>query len=273
MSAHSPRIHPTAIISSEVQIAPDVTIGAYSIIEGRVTIGEGSRIDARVTIYGPVTMGKNNLVGIGTVIGSDPQYRAFKNEETSVVIGDNNNIREYVTINKGTAEGGGVTTIGNNNYMMVGAHVAHDCHVGNNCTLINYCSLAGHVELADNCLISGYAGIQQRTRIGRLSMMTAYSRATRDVPPFCQTTEQNGIAGLNVIGMRRSGMPRASIDAVRQSFKILYYRGLTIPNALIEIEKQFSAVPEVQEILEFCRATKIGLCRVKNVRKSADVIE
>lgn len=263
ISVSNPRIHPTAIIGPEVQLAPDVTVGPFTVMEGRVRIGAGSIVDSHVTIYGPVTIGERNHVGVGSVIGGEPQYRAFKNEETSVVIGNDNKIREYVTINKGTADGGGVTSLGDHNYLMTGAHVAHDCHVHNHCTIINFASLAGHVELFNNCLVSGYVGIQQRSRVGRLAMLGGHSRVTRDVPPFMMTVEQNSISGLNVIGMRRSGMARASIDAVRQTFKILYLQGNTVPNALAEAERQFPEVPEVKELIEFCRASRIGICRFK----------
>lgn len=262
-SVSNPRIHPTAIIGPEVQLASDVTVGPFTVMEGRVTIGSGCVIDSHVTIYGPVTLGERNHVGVGSVIGGEPQYRAFKNEETSVQIGNDNKIREYVTINKGTADGGGLTSVGDHNYLMTGAHVAHDCHVHNHCTIINFASLAGHVELFNNCLVSGYVGIQQRSRVGRLAMLGGHSRVTRDVPPFVMTVDQNNVTGLNVIGMRRAGIARTSIDAVRQTFKILYLQGNTVPNALAEAERQFPEVPEVKEFIEFCRASRIGICRSK----------
>lgn len=264
------RIHPTAIIGPDVQLAPDVAVGPYTVMEGRVSVGAGSVIDSHVTIYGPVTIGERNHIGVGSVIGGEPQYRAFKNEETSVVIGNDNKIREYVTINKGTADGGGVTSVGDHNYLMTGAHIAHDCHVHNHCTIINFASLAGHVELFNNCLVSGYVGIQQRSRVGRLAMLGGHSRVTRDVPPFVMTVDQNTVSGLNVIGMRRAGIARPSIDAIRKAFKILYLQGNTIPNALAEIERQFPDVPEVKEFIDFCRASKIGICRVKSMAHHSD---
>ena len=265
IAVSNPRIHPTAIIGPEVELAPDVTVGPFTVMEGRVKIGAGSVIDTHVTIYGPVTMGERNHVGVGSVIGGEPQYRAFKNEVTSVLIGNDNKIREYVTINKGTADGGGVTSVGDHNYLMTGAHVAHDCHVHNHCTIINFASLAGHVELFNNCLVSGYVGIQQRSRVGRLAMLGGHSRVTRDVPPFVMTVDQNTVSGLNVIGMRRAGIARSSIDAIRQVFKILYLQGNTIPNALSEAEQKFPEVPEVKEFIAFCRASKFGICRAKSI--------
>ena len=263
MSENLPRIHPTAIIGPEVVLADDVRVGPYSMIEGKVHIGAGCTLDSHVAIYGPVTIGERNHIGVGAVIGGEPQYRAFKNEETSVVIGNDNKIREYVTINKGTAEGGGITRIGNNNYLMTGSHVAHDCLVHNQCTIINFASLAGHVELMNNSLISAYAGIQQRSRVGRLAMLGGHTRITRDLPPFMMALGQNASTGINLVGMRRAGIPRASIDAVRKVYKIMYFQGFTIPNALAEAERQFGEIPEVQEFIAYCRASKIGICRAK----------
>lgn len=268
MSESLPRIHPTAILGPDVQLADDVRIGPFCLIEGKVVIGAGCTLDSHITIYGPVTIGDRNHIGVGAVIGGEPQYRAFKNEETSVVIGDDNKIREYVTINKGTADGGGVTRIGNNNYLMTGSHVAHDCHVHNQCTIINFASLAGHVILYNNCLVSAYSGIQQRSRVGRLAMLGGHTRVTRDLPPFLMAVGQNAITGVNVVGMRRAGIPRASIDAIRKVYKIMYFQGLTIPNALIEAERQFGEIPEVQEFIAYCKASTIGICRAKIAKES-----
>lgn len=264
MSDSSPRIHHTAIIGPDVVLADNVRIGAYSVIEGKVTIGEDCIIDSHAVLEGPLKLGRNNRVGAGAIIGGDPQYRAFKNEETSVEIGDDNIFREYVTINRGTVEGGGITRIGNNNYVMTGAHIGHDCHVHNNVTMINYSAIAGHVELFDNCLISAFVGIQQRSRVGRLAMMGGHARTTKDIPPFTLAQGHNTITGLNLIGMRRAGIPRPSIDAVRKVFKILFYQELTIPKAIEESEKQFGEFAEVQELISFIRSSKIGISRLRD---------
>jgi UDP-N-acetylglucosamine acyltransferase len=269
MSDSTPRIHPTAVIGPDVVLADDVTVGAYVIIDGKVTLGEGCVIEPHVVLHGPLTMGRNNRVGSGSVIGGDPQYRNFKHEETSIVIGDDNVFREFVTINKGTVEGGGLTRVGNSNYLMTGAHIAHDCHVHDNCTLINHCAIAGHVELFDHCLISAFVGVQQRSRVGRLAMMGGHSRTTKDIPPFTLAQGHNTITGLNLVGMRRAGIPRPSIDAVRKVFKILFRKGLTIPKALDEAEQEFGEIAEVRELTSFIRNSKIGISRL---RESSDEI-
>lgn len=264
MQRLNPNIHPTTIIGPDVHIADDVVIGPYCILKDKVTIGSGCTIDTHVLIQGHTTIGERNKIGAGCIIGGEPQYRAFKEgQETFVEIGNDNVFREYVTVNRGTTDGTGLTKIGNNNYFMLGSHVAHDCLVKNNCTVANYSSLAGHVELDDNCVLSAYVGIQQRTRIGRMVMMGGHSRTTRDIPPFMMSSGQTNIIGLNRVGLRRSGVPRPSIDALSKCLNILYFKGLTIPNALLEIEKDFGDIAEVQELVSFIRATKIGICRSK----------
>jgi len=264
MSEKSPRIHPTAIIGPEVELAEDVRVGPYVVIEGRVKIGEGSLIDAHATLTGPLTIGMRNHIGSGAIIGGEPQYRGFEHEETAVELGDDNKIREYVTINRGTVAGGGITRVGNDNYLMTGSHVAHDCHIHDHCTIINYAALAGHVIVYDSCLISAFVGVQQRSRVGRLAMMGGHSRTTKDIPPFTLAQGHNSITGLNLIGMRRAGIPRPSIDAVRNVFKILFYHGLTISKATDEAENQFGEVPEVRELIDFVRSSKIGISRLRN---------
>ena len=264
MSDNYPRIHPTAIIGPDAVLAEDVKVAPYVVIEGQVTVGEGCVIEPHVVLRGPLKIGRNNQIGSGTIIGGDPQYRAFKNEVTSIEIGDGNNFREFVTINRGTVDGGGVTRIGNNNYVMTGAHIAHDCHVHNNVTMINYSAIAGHVELFDNCLISAFVGIQQRSRVGRLAMMGGHSRSTKDIPPFTLAQGHNTVTGLNLVGMRRAGIPRASIDAVRKVFKILFLHGLTISKAIDEADKDYGEIAEVREMIEFVRSSKIGISRLRS---------
>ena len=264
MSETSQRIHPTAIIGPDVVLPEQIQIGPYVVIEGQVTIGEGCIIDSHAVLYGPLTIGRRNHIGSGAIIGGEPQYRGLKKEETSVVIGDDHKFREYVTINRGTIDGGGVTRVGNDNYLMTGAHLGHDCHVHDHCTIINYAAIAGHVILFDQCLISGFVGIQQRSRVGRLAMMGGHCGSTKDVPPFTLAQGHNTITGLNLVGMRRAGIPRPSIDAVRNVFKMLFYHGMTISKATDEAEKIYGEVPEVRELIEFVRSSKIGISRVRS---------
>jgi UDP-N-acetylglucosamine acyltransferase len=264
MAEASRRIHETAIIGPEVQLGEDVVIGPYCVLQDQVIVGDGCVLDSHVTMSGHTTIGKRNRFSSGCAIGGEPQDRGYKQgQPTRVVIGDDNVFREFVTINRGTVTGSGVTIIGNNNFLMTGAHVAHDCIVGNYINFANSACLAGHVEVGDACFLSAFVAVQQRTRVGRLVMMGGHSRTTRDVPPFMTCSGQTNIIGLNLVGMRRAGIARTTIDAIKQSMKILYFKGLTIPNATNEVESQFGHLPELQEMVAFIRATKVGLCRAK----------
>ncbi len=242
-------IHPTAVIGPEVDLAPDVQVGPFSIIEGPVRVGSGSTIEGHACLTGPLDMGRDNVVGHGAVLGKAPQHRGYRGEPTLVRIGDGNHFREHVTVHRGTEQGRGETLIGDRNLFMVGAHLGHDARVGNDCTLVNGALLAGHVELADGCVLSGYAAVQQRVRIGRLAMIGGLGSTTKDVPPFILQQGYNCVSGLNIVGMRRAGFSHATIDALRVSFRILYKEGRTLSAALERIEADLGQVTEVVEVI------------------------
>lgn len=252
-------IHPSAVISHEAELAADVRVGPYAIIEGPVQVGPGTIIEAHACLTGPLVMGRDNFVGHGAVLGKSPQHRSYRGENTSVQIGDDNVFREHVTIHRGTAAGGGRTSIGNRNLFMVGSHVGHDGIIGNDCTLTNGALVAGHAELADNCILSGHAAVQQRVRIGRLAMLGGLGSTTKDIPPFVLAQGYNCISGLNLIGLRRSGMTNEAINAVRQAFRILYKEGRTQSGALELIENDLGCHAEVMEFVEFIRASALGI--------------
>ena len=224
--ATSELIHPTAVIDPDATLAPDVQVGPYAIIDGAVEIGPECVIEAHACLCGPLTLGAENFVGHGAILGKSPQHRAYRGEHTSVRIGDRNVFREYVTVHRGTVEGRGVTSIGDRNMFMVGSHLGHDVQVGNDCTVVNNAQLGGHVVLYDGCLISSQTGIQQRVRIGRLAMLGGMGSTTKDIPPFILQQGQNCVTGLNLIGMRRAGLSASSIDAMRRAFRLLYREGL-----------------------------------------------
>lgn len=253
------QVHPTALVSPEVELAPDVQVGPYAIIEGPVRIGPGCVIESHACLNGPLTMGAGNLVGHGAVLGKPPQSRAFQGETTHLRIGEGNTFREYVTVHRGTAEGGGETLIGDQNLMMIGAHVGHDARVGNGCTLVNNALVAGHVQLADGCILSGHTAVQQRVRVGRLALLGGMGATTKDVPPFILQQGYNCVTGLNVIGMRRAGISASSIDAMRAAYRILYKEGRTRKAAVERIESDLGQVPEVREFLDFLMTTTLGI--------------
>jgi UDP-N-acetylglucosamine acyltransferase len=270
--AYPELIHPTAVIDSEAVIAADVQIGPYTIIEGPVEVGPGCVIEAHSCLCGPLTLGRNNFIGYGAVLGKSPQHRGYRGEPTSLQIGNDNVIREHVTIHRGTVQGNGVTTIGSRNMLMVGSHVGHDTCIGNGCTVVNNALIGGHVILDDECILAGGTAVQQRVRIGRLAMLGGTGGTTKDVPPFILQQGYNCVTGLNIIGIRRAGFPAESIDGLRQVFRILYREGRPVPAALDLIEADFGHIPEVVEFATFIRRSKLGINPARsNDRETFDI--
>ena len=261
-------IHCTAVIDPQADLAPDVQVGPYSVIEGPVRIGPGCVIESHACLSGPMTMGRNNFVGHGAVLGKSPQHKGYRNEPTTLVIGDDNVFREHVTIHRGTAQGNGETWLGDRNLFMIGSHIGHDCRVGNGCTLVNGALVAGHVTLADNCILSGHAAIQQKVRIGRLAMVGGLGSTTKDIPPFVLLQGYNCVTGLNTIGLRRAGFTSATLSALREAFRILFKEGRTQGTALDRIEADFGGVAEVAELTKFVRETTLGINPARSSARS-----
>jgi UDP-N-acetylglucosamine acyltransferase len=256
--AQSARIHPTAVIDPAADIGADVEIGPYVVIEGDVRIGAGCILRAGAHVVGPVTMGCHNTIFSYAVIGEPPQHLKYNGEPTRVVIGDDNLIREHVTIHRGT-DATGETRIGSRNFLMANCHVAHDCRIGNDCILVNGALLAGHCILENNAYISGNSALHQFVRIGRLALLSGVSATTKDIPPFVLQNRLNSVVGVNVIGMRRAGIPGSHIAAVRKAFHILYREGHVLPAALAKIEQEHGGIPEVTEMIAFIRASSRGI--------------
>lgn len=263
-------IHPTALVSPDAILAEDVVVGPYTIIEGRVRIGAGTILHARSHLIGPLTVGEGNEIFSNALIGEKPQHFLYKNEPTSVEIGDNNIIRENVTIHRGTT-GSWSTKIGSGNYLMAGAHIAHDCRIGDKCILANNSLVAGHVEFADNVYISGNAAVHQFCRLGRLSFLSGTSGTSKDIPPFIIQQNINQVVGVNIIGMRRAGLSSAQISAIRRVYHIMYLQHLSVPNALAEVEAELGHIDVVQEYLRFVRESKRGINGC--VGTAADILE
>lgn len=217
------KIHPTAIVSAKAQLGKNVEIGAYSIIGDQVVIGDDSTISSHVVIDGDTTIGKGNIIFPFVTIGQVPQDLKFHGEKSKVVIGDNNRIREHVTIHLGTEAGAMLTKIGSNCLLMVGVHVAHDCVVGDHVILANNATLAGHVEVGDHVIIGGLSAIKQFVRIGKHAMIGGMSGVENDVIPFGTVMgERASLEGLNLVGMKRRGFSREDIHALRNFFKKLF---------------------------------------------------
>lgn len=252
------KIHPTAIIDSAAQLASDVIVGPYAIIDGPVTLGAGCIVESHAQLIGPLTAGERNYFGRGCIIGDEPQHLAATGAGTHVYIGDGNGFREHVTVHRGTAPGK-ATRIGDNNYLMAGSHVGHDCTVGNKVIMANCALLGGHVTVEDGVFLSGNTGVHQRMRIGKLAMLSGTSAATKDLPPFTIMQLFNQVVGVNVIGMRRAGYSHDDINAVRQAFRMLYLRHNLIPVAIDKIAREFAGSKAIEELVHFIRNSTNGI--------------
>jgi UDP-N-acetylglucosamine acyltransferase len=257
----STHLHKTVVIAPQAKLADGVEVGPYSVIGPNVTIGENVKIASHCVIEGRTTIGKNCQIFSGAVIGSVPQDKKHNSaDEVYLIIGENNIIREYVTMNPGTIEGGGKTIINNNNLFMAYSHVAHDCVVGNNCVMANAGTLAGHVTLEDNAVIGGLTAVHQFVRLGRLSITGGCSKVVQDIPPFSMCDGHPAkVYGLNLVGLRRAKIPSSAIKSLRQAFKILFHSGLSKTTAIARVEAQVEMCPEVEHLIFFAKTTERGL--------------
>jgi len=257
-------IHPTAIIDPGATIGSDVEIGPYAVIDAGVEIGEGTEIGPHVRIMGPTKLGRRNRLTGNASLGTDPQDLKFGGERTRLEIGDDNLIREFVTINRGTAGGGGVTTIGSNNLFMAYAHVAHDCHVGSNVVFANNGTLAGHVEVGDFAMIGAFSAVHQFCRVGIHAFLGGDTIVTQDALPFVKTVGSRPAKtyGINHIGLERKGFSKDSIEALRKAYKLLVRSKLLQQEALERIDAELGDVAEVRYFSEFIKsASKRGVVR------------
>jgi UDP-N-acetylglucosamine acyltransferase len=249
-------IHKTAIIDSKAKISTNVEIGPYAIIGPNVEIGENTLIQSHVNITGNITIGKGNKLYSFASIGSDPQDLKYKGEETTLLIGDNNTIREHVTINTGTVQGGGLTKIGNNNLIMIGAHIAHDCIIGNNIVMANNTAIAGHAEIEDFVIIGAKCGVQQFTRIGKRAMIGGMTGVLRDVIPYgLSTGNRNYLNGINVVGLRRDKVSNKDILGLTDAYKEIFKTEVLSEN-LKSLNGKYTDNPLVKDVLDFINKDK-----------------
>jgi UDP-N-acetylglucosamine acyltransferase len=259
----SAKIHPTAIVDPNAKIGADVQIGPFSIIGPHVTIGDKTVVQSHVVIEGEVAIGRGNFIGHGAIIGVPPQDVSFSLErKTKIEIGDDNIIREYCTIHRGSADGS-ATTIGDKNFLMSGAHIGHNCLIGNNVVIANNCLLAGYVCVDDSAFLGGGSTFHQFMHIGRLVMVQGSSAFGKDLPPFVIAAERNYVFGLNIVGMRRAGLGANDRDEIKEAFKLVYLSGLNISQALDKAETMtFGST--AREFLHFVAASKKrGICPLK----------
>jgi len=259
----SAKIHSTALVESGARIGADVEIGPFSVIGPQAVIGEKTIVQSHVVIEGNVAIGTDNFVGHGTIIGTPPQDLSFSPErKTKIEIGNDNVIREYCTIHRGSPEGS-VTKIGDNNFLMVGTHIGHNCAIGNNVVIANNCLLAGHVRVDDQAFLGGGSTFHQHMHVGRLVMVQGSSAFGKDLPPFVLAAERNSVFGINVLGLKRAGFSVRDRDELKAAFKLLYSSGLNISQALEKAETMNFSAP-AREFFEFVAgAKKRGICSVK----------
>ena len=251
-STGNTNIHPSVIIDPDATVDPTTTIGPYCVIQGPVRIGSHNTILAHCFIIGRTTIGSANRIGPHTCIGTDPQSIGHFPDDTGVVIGDRNVIREFAQIHRSVTTGM-PTRLGDGNFIMAGGHVAHDCHIGNECVLTNGAFISGHCILGDRVNISSPAGIHQFVRIGDLAMISAGAGVGMDVPPFMVVEGRNTVRALNVIGMRRAGIESKAREEIKRVYKSLYLSGRSIGHAVRHIDKS-ELGPEARQIIEFCEA-------------------
>jgi len=257
------KIHPTAIVDSAAQLGADVEIGPFSIIGPQTLIGEKTTVQSHVVIEGEVAIGSGNFIGHGAIIGAPPQDVSFSQErKTRVEIGNENIIREYCTIHRGSAESS-ATKIGDKNFLMAATHIGHNCLIGNNIVIANNCLLAGHVRVDDGAFLGGGSTFHQFMHIGRLVMVQGSSAFGKDLPPFVIAAERNFVFGVNVVGLRRAGFSAKDRDEIKAAFKLIYLSGLNISQALEKAAKTKFGAP-AREFLDFvANAKKRGICPVK----------
>lgn len=255
-------IHPTAIVDPGARLGENVVIGPYSIIGDRVEIGDNCEIGPHVLITGPTRLGVNNRIYAFAAIGGDPQDKKYADEDTFLEIGDNNTIREYCTINRGTAQDVGITRVGNDNWIMAYVHIAHDCQVGSHTIFANNASLAGHVHIGDHVILGGYSLVHQFCHIGAHAFTALNSIITKDVPPFLMVAGRPAKPnGLNSEGLSRRGFSKEAVKAIKDAYRMTYRAGNTLEQAKQSMASLASDFSEVKQFLDFINASQRGVIR------------
>jgi UDP-N-acetylglucosamine acyltransferase len=258
-------IHPTAVIYPGAELAEDVEVGPHAVIGANVKIGRGTKVGANTVIDGWTTIGENNKISQLVSVGAPPQDIKYKGEATTLDIGDNNIIREFVTLHLGSPGGGGKTVVGSNNMFMSYSHIAHDCHVGNNVIMANSATLAGHVTVENNVIFGGLCAIHQFTRIGEFAMIGGGTMVGQDILPYTIATSEERRAaklrGLNLIGLKRNGFSEELIRDIKTMYKTVVLSGLKLPDAIVRIRNLVKESPQRDHFLEFIEGSKRGICK------------
>jgi len=255
-------IHPTALVDPDAILADDVEVGAFSIIDAKVRIGAGTKIGPHAVITGRTTIGKNNHIFQFTSIGEQPQDKKYAGEDTELIIGDNNTIRELCTFSRGSVQGGGVTRIGSNNWIMACVHIAHDCQLGDDIIMANNASLAGHVTVGNFAILSGYSLIHQFCSVGEHSFTSFASHVNQSIPPYVTVAgEKARVKGINSEGLRRRGYTPEQITQVRRAYKAIYREGRPLEEAKAILTEMAVDSPEIQSMVDFLDLAERGIIR------------
>ena len=252
-------IHETAVIDKKASIGVDCDIGPHAVIQGKVVLGNGNTVGPNAVILGNTNIGSGNTIAGHVHIGGLPQDLAFGGGETYVQIGDNNIIREFTTVHKGTKEGSS-TIIGDNNYLMVASHVAHNCRLGNNIIMVNSASLAGYVEVNDHAFLGGFVLVHQFCRIGGYSICGLSTKVTKDVPPFMMVDGNPALVrGLNLVGLKRKGFDATRRERIKRAYKVIYRSGFSVSHCLEELEKIDPPNGDIAVLIGFIKSSKRGI--------------
>ena len=257
------QIHPTAVIDPAAVLADDVVVGAYSVVGAEVEIGAGTVIGPHCSITGPTKIGRDNRIHGHAAIGGDPQDKKFRGERVALEIGDGNHIREFVTINRGTGDGGGTTRIGNDNWLLAYVHVAHDCQIGNHCVFSNNATLAGHVTVEDHVILSGFVGVHQFCRIGAHAFIGMGAFVNGDVPPYLMVAQEkySRPRGINAEGLKRRGFDATRLAAIKRAYRALYMGDAKLDEAKAEIAEIAVTSDDVRAFLDFIERGERPLLR------------
>jgi UDP-N-acetylglucosamine acyltransferase len=253
-------VHPTAVIAATAELGADVSVGPYAVIEDDVIIGDRCRIEAHAVIRRYTRMGGDNRIHPHAMVGGEPQDLKFRGEVSWLEIGSHNVIREFASLHRGTAGGGGVTRLGDHNLCMASTHIAHDCQIGSHIVMSNLATLAGHVSVDDHAIIGGVTGIHQFVRLGRHSFVGGMTGIGMDLPPWMLASGARGtVQGPNIIGLRRAGAGAALLRAMKEAHRLVWRSGLPRSEALDQLEQAHGELPEVQEFLAFVHTSERGV--------------
>jgi UDP-N-acetylglucosamine acyltransferase len=256
------RIHPTAIVDKKAKLGDRVTIGPFCIVGPEVVLADDVCLDSHVVVNGKTSIGARTRISPFASVGTDPQDLKYRGEATVLECGEDNKIREYVTLSIGTDGGGGITRIGNRNLFMANTHIAHDCQVGNDCIFANGVSVGGHVEIDDHAVLGGHAAVHQFTKIGKMAMLAGGSIVVQDVPPFLTVAGNHAVpTGLNLTGIRRSDIERERLGDLKTMYKLLYRSNLNLEDAISAMIQELPESKELTAFTTFLKNSKRGICR------------